>query len=257
VKPRLLAALTLVGVGSAIAAGGPVGLAYVARAVWEHLDLLLVALAGSALLAAVAPRGTRAAPVALALVGVGIHLWRNSGSSTAQVWLLLGGTAILMGGWLGTAESTARDGGQPVDPVRRSVAVLFPRAIQISGQAPDQLFVLAVGVRVRVDLSLAQPPRFASTQVLVTCCAARIEVIVPNSWPVVAGRLAAAYGVRFTGRLDSNRSTPHPQEPAEAKILGKLAKERWKRVAGPGAPRSAVVVIHAMGFGGEIVLVDR
>jgi hypothetical protein len=98
VKLRVLAALTLVGIGSALAAGGTAGLMYVARAAWEHLGLLLLVLAGSVLFAAVVPRGTRAAPLAIALAGWSIHLWRTSGGSTSQVWLLVGGLVVLIGG---------------------------------------------------------------------------------------------------------------------------------------------------------------
>jgi hypothetical protein len=249
-------ALALVGLGSAIAAGGPAGVAELARLVWAHLDLLLASAATVVFVAAVAPRGTLMAPLVLALAAAGVYAWRHRVGTGPELWALIGTGAVAAGGWLTMSDTNDRD-VRSLDPVLRRMAVLLPRTIRVVDRpAPDQLLVLAVGGRVRVDLSEAKPPRGTVMELVLTCCAAQVEVAIPRSWAVVGGRLATAHGVRFTGQLDEAQPMPYPDEPVQRQALVALAEARRSTVA-ETAKRSGAVVIHALGFGGRVSLLGR
>jgi hypothetical protein len=256
VKVPRLVGLLLVAVGAALAAGGPEGLARVGAAVWTRLDLLLVGLAVAAFVTAVAPRGTLILPLALALAGGALHLMRTGSWSSDALSRLSGALAIVMGGWVVMAD-TPDARADPVDPVLRRAAVLFPRHVRVGRQAPAQVVVLAVGTRLLVDFTGSTMAKFNATELVVSCWAARVEVAVPHAWPVVGGRLRAAHRIRFTGQLDSEQLAPSPQDRDTAGWLGELSRERARRATGDEPAESFAVVVHVLGLGGEVVLVGR
>jgi hypothetical protein len=254
---RLILALALVGLGSTLAVGQPAGLLELGRALWARLDVILIAIAIITILATVAPRGSLGGAVVFGSAGLAVHLGRRGGWSAPDVWLLLGAGAVAAGGWLAMTVDVPEP--DQIDPVRRRIALLFPRRIGLAGRrAPDILSVVAVGTCVRVDLSAAKAPKGETIELLISCWAARVELAVPARWPVVAGRLASAHAIRFCGELDLAEPTPFPHLPEQAARLTKVTAERTAaHERSPASGRAAAIVIHVLGLAGEVTIVGR
>jgi hypothetical protein len=95
-RASVVVALVLTGAGMVLFADGPAGIERLARLVWERAGVILLVLAGAALITNVAPKGTMAGPLALGAIGAGIVMWGRS----PAVWQLAGGGMVVLGGWL-------------------------------------------------------------------------------------------------------------------------------------------------------------
>jgi hypothetical protein len=255
-RTNTLVALALTTTGAVLVVDGPPGIVRLAATVGANAHIVILALAGLAFVLNVAPRGTAAGPLTLVAMGAFVFVASRS-SWSPQAWELLGGVMILLGGWL---AMTTPVGGGSIDPVRGVTAAFFPREMSLKrdDKLPAQLFIRAVGAKVQVDLSDAGPPRQADLQLFVTCVAGRVELTLPKSWPVVAGRVHTTWRIRFHGKLDSQEPSLHPHEEGEPARLRRLAETR-RRTLGVSdeSVRSVAVVLHVVGAGGAVVLVGR
>lgn len=208
-RARVGVGILAVAAGIAWALGGVDSLVALARAAVGLVPLALVLVGLTAVLLMAVPRGTRAGPLVLILIGViGIAvehgLFRNSLSAhVAPLSLIAAGVVVAMS----RSEKSRIDTG-----VERHHAILFPAHSHVSGRARDKHIVHAILGLLRLDLTQADFPIGGQLWIDVTVLLGRFEVILPKGWEVVAGRIELARAVSFAGRLDSAQITSTPEQ---------------------------------------------
>jgi hypothetical protein len=254
-RARLLLALTLVAVGSPVAVAGPASLGRLAALVITNVYVPLLALAAVLIVVSALPRGTRMGPIVLIAGGLAAYAVTHGQWRAGAAWTAIGALLMLLGGSIALMPDGRRE---RIDPVRRVTAVLFPRtaAIGRGERAPEQIAVVVIGTRVVVDLR--EPGRVDEEliELSLSCWAGHIEILLPDSWSVVGGRLASARGVTFRGRLDSTKLFAEPRNQEMYERLMRIGAERRQRHPEAGVD-SAVVVVHVLGFGGSVELGTR
>jgi hypothetical protein len=254
--PRLrgLVAATLIGVGAILAVDGSHGLSTATRLLADHGWILLLVLAGLAALQTIAPANSLVGPFILAAAGVLVFALKEGGIG----WPAAGGLLLLIGGRL--AMVTSGENGKRLDPLRREFAVIFRRQIEFDRDQiiPEELSIVAIAAVARVTFHEGAEYERETAELLVTCWAGgHVELRVPRHWAVVAGRVGAAHGIRFKGRLDDPRlfRDPHHKDHDE---LVKIAEARWRdHPPAPGAGLAQTLVVHVMGLGGWVTLLRQ
>jgi hypothetical protein len=188
----------------------------------------------------------------LAIVGAAVFAFQRGHWSDRVTWQLAGGGLIVMGGWLAMAPTSP---ASSLDPVRRELAVVIPRPIRIRSEerSPQQLSVIAIGTSAHVTFAEGCILTDHVVELLVSCWGGSVDVQLPDSWPVVAGRVNAARMIRLDGKLDRNDAFADPRTPADYGTLQKLIKKRRENhpPRDPSRP-SAALVMHVTGIGGQI-----
>jgi hypothetical protein len=249
-----LIGLAVTVVGTMLAVDGPGSVAGLFRWVFAYAGVIVVGVAVVALVRNVAPRGSLVGPVALGVVGLTVVMLRQRWWPGIGGWSAAGVGMALVGGLI-----VMQRGSPPVrpGPVRRVVGAVFNREIVYGAghDAPERLSVVAIGCRIKVNLVSAGLPRHGLVEINIVCLVGHVEIAVPLSWPVVAGRVNNTHGVRLSGSLDSTETFDDPREGDQAEELGELAARRKKatRTRKAGVP----VVVHIVGYGGGVTVVDR
>lgn len=255
---QLIMSFVLVALGAVLATSGPgapvrIGLWFLANA-----ELMLLVAAGLSLLLAIAPRGALTGPGVLVLAALTVSSVRQRWwEQASSVWTMVGVLIVLLGGVIGLAS---RPEVVDVDPIHRRRIIMVPwtRTIRLEAdqKVPEVLSVIAVASRVVVDLRKAPEPKREIIEVAVSCWAANVQLLLPDSWAVVAGRLNAARRVRFSGSLDSPDPAPYPYRSKTAHRLVTLAGDRKRRIGKDEVSGPVAVVIHVLGFLGYVSVRD-
>lgn len=201
-----------VAAGTAWALGGMASLATFARTAADLIPIVLVLTGVAAILLVAVPRGALAGPVVLIFIGViGIEvehgmLRRSLSAHVAQVILIAAGVVVAMS----RSKKSLIDTG-----VERHHAILFPAHPRVSGRTRDKLIARAILGRLRLDLEKAKFPVRGPLWIDVTVVLGRFEVILPEGWEVVAGRIELARSMSFVGRLDSAETASTTEQQAE------------------------------------------
>jgi hypothetical protein len=243
----------MVGAGSVLLVSGPDEAASALTMLVDHLDLVLLGAGALLLLLALAPGRSLVGPLIVLATGSAVLVVRRDLLTPDHGWRLAGGAVVAGGIWLAAHGRS----GPAEQAVRRIVAVLVPRSMRVAdgARAPHHVSVVVAGTRAAVDFTQARPAESQPIELDVSCWFGRLELTLPAAWPVAAGRVNAAYGIRFVGTLDHDE--PIRDVIAAQQDLDRLCKERRARLAVDPAPRSSAVVVHVLGRGGEIVLVGR
>jgi len=255
-KGRTVLALLLVSLGSALAVAGPVALGRVGLLIASHIYVLFFAAAALSVFLTVLPRGTRVGPAMLFVAGVVAYIAAHGRGHRWDPWALAGLMIALLGGGLSMATSS-RKRTEDVDPVKRVWAIAFPRTsdFQDNEWTPQLISACAIGAKLTIDLRSPAEARGKYVELAIACWAGRVEIIPPDHWPIVAGRLAQTKGIRFSGNLDSSETFSDPRDQAQYNKLGEIV-DKWRRLH-TASTEPTVVVVHVMGLGGQISLVGR
>lgn len=254
-----MAGIAAVWLGAVLTTGGLAAVETAAVAGGRAAGVLLVVGAIGCLLANIAPRGTLLGPLLLLAVGLAVVALQRDWLSSRGGWPAVG-FLISVGGAFMTTRSTPPT--QPPEPVRRVFGVALRRRLSYrAGEAaPAQLRLITIVNRTEIDLSAAGLPEFGDiVELVVTSVFGTVEIDLPPSWPVVAGRVTASRHVRLSGVLDSDVSFDDPDADADPDtgesqqdgldlIIGK------RKQATGSAHGGAAVVIHVLGWGGSITV---
>jgi hypothetical protein len=228
--------LVLIAAGAALAAGGPAVFAAVAAFGWQHLHFLLFGVAGVMVLVAAVPRRALAVALVFVVLGSGVVMFRSDGvSDTARV------TVAGMLAVLGLLLAVELDRRLEVSLDRRRWTVLFPRRMR-ARTVPGVIRLAAVTGTLIADLSGAVAGE-ALTELFLTNWYGHIEVVLPDDWRLVPGRVVGARTGRLAGELDSAEAFEDPG--------GKDRKRIEELLRADSTP---VVVLHLVGFGGDVTL---
>jgi len=258
-RSRIALALLLVGLGGGLAVGGPTGLGHLAVVVLDHIYLLFLAAAAVAIFVTVMPRGTRIGPVVLVLAGSVAYVATHQRWPGQSGWVVVGLLAVVVGGGLAIAgKNVGNKNLRDFDPVRRSWAIGIRRVVDFQGAEwiPDHISVCAIGTKLRLDLTAPAEARRQYVELSVICCGGCVEIVLPDHWPVVGGRLALTRTIHFSGRLDSDETFPDPRDETQYKRLGQVIEKRHDQYREFNEP-PPVLVVHVMGLGGDVSLVGR
>lgn len=229
---RIGLGLLAVAAGTAWLYGGVAAVQAGALAVAAAIPVLLLIAGAVLVFRASTPRGTLAGPLALLAIGGGGVAAQYGVLRAANLDRLVG-LGLVVGGIAVAMSSRSEEPSAPVS-VRRFRTLVWPRRTTVRGPAPFQLVVQAALGRVAVDLSHADFPKgVRSTEIDMSIFYGRIELALPATWTVVAGRVAAARGVAFEGLLDSRKPAELDEDQEESSPT----------------PR---VVLNALGLGGAI-----
>jgi hypothetical protein len=244
-----VAGLCAVAVGAVFAVDGPAKVEALARDLIRHAGLGLIAVAVIVLVYNLAPRSALAGPILLAIVGVLVLAWQNHWWTVRSGWSAAGTAIALLGGYLAMRRTPSK---ATTDPAQRLTAVLLNRRIlcRPDEPAPERLNTIAILSRIDVDLSSTQRPAYGPIEMFVTCWGAAVYLKLPRHWALVAGRLAAAKSIRFSGALDWPEPFPNPDQPDAAERLEAIAAERAMVTGRPH--ESAAVVVHVLGIAGHV-----
>jgi hypothetical protein len=201
-----------------------------------------------------APRGALSGPFLLGGAGFAVLAVRNQWWNARDIWLLTG-TALAIAG--GLTLMRKRQSPFRSDPVRRIAGAIVRRRLVINSDqcAPDRLLVLAIFGRVDIDLRSAGVPSYGLVEVMVSCWMGTVEFFVADHWPVVAGRVHAARGVKLEGILDSTETFDEPESKEHEETLQELIRKR--QVSMKSEREGSVVVIHILGLGGSVSISGR
>jgi hypothetical protein len=251
---RALLAIVLVGVGGVLVTAGPAGLLEFVRLLLANVGLLLIATAAAAVLAAALPRGARAGPTIVAIVGL-LVLWLNRNNWSGQFWWTAAGAGLVLTGCSLALAAPVRRPAE-VDPVWRRAAILFrtKAAVESDVETPAQITLVVVGTLLDVDLRQAKAPGRRFLELVISCWLGRVDIRLPPHWAVVGGRLHTSHHVRLKGRLDDRDIFPYPTLDQ----LEKIAEARAEQYAcNNQRPLPVAIVVHVLGAGGEVELVGR
>ncbi|MFA1546710.1 LiaF transmembrane domain-containing protein [Actinomadura chokoriensis] len=238
-RTRVLLGLVAVAVGAALAAGGSDALRRGGEVLTEIAPFLLVAVGAIILLRSVLPRDrTVVGPALLVVAGLAwLAVNRDWFGSEAMRPFA---SAVLVAGGVAVAMSSGRRDLNIDTGVRRCMAVVLPRVSRIA-QVPRKLIVRALAGDVVIDLSQARLPRQREIEIDLALLYGHVEILVPDDWAVVHGRLETARWIRLNGRLDP----PYAYSPPPASDED---EPDWH--GGRGG-----VVLNISGIGGSVVLV--
>jgi hypothetical protein len=257
-RSRIVWALLLVGFGAALAVAGPVGLGRLALDVLSHIYFLFLAAAAVSIFLTAMPRGTRIGPVVLIVAGSAAYVATHERSTGRSGWVLVGLLIVLVGGGLAmTARSGKSKNTRDFDPVRRSWAIGIHRVVDFHEDKwiPGYISVCVIATKVKVDLTVPAEARGKYVELSVACWGGCVEIVLPEHWPVVGGRLALTRAIHFSGRLDSEDTFSDPRDQSQYRRLGLVIEERHRLY--PELKEPAVLVVHVMGLGGNVSLVGR
>jgi hypothetical protein len=231
VRVRAFIAVLAAATGGAIAASDWSGLQAVVELMARTLPLLLIGVGVAAVIRAVVPAGLRIGPLLLIMAGA---VWIALNTDGGTTWLQDAAAPLLI--WGGVVLALMLGGPMEEDSLRtftRTVtAILWPREPVHGTEAPAHLTVRALLTRLTLDLTDTRPPKSGRIDLHLSVFAGVIELILPSDWEVLVGRIAAARGVRFRGRVSKRRFANDGDPPEGA---------RW-------------VVIHVLGLGGTVNL---
>jgi hypothetical protein len=232
---RVAAALLLVAAGATIGAGGSSAALHLAQMIWTNLSLIILAIACMALLASIAPIGSVAGPLLLVVLAGGVWALQAGWITVGERWLW---TLLLIGTGVLVAADPA--GQRRPDMTQRRWAMLFPRTITPES-IPGKVRVVAAGNRLRLDLRTTNPGA-PVTEIFASIWLGKVELLLPNDWAVVAGRVTAARAIEFSGTMTTAASYTDPS--------GSDQKRLEALVDPPSRP--FVGVVHVLGVLGRI-----
>jgi hypothetical protein len=219
----------------------------------RNASLLLFVLAGVYIYFTALPRGLRFGPAILALGGLAVYLVQHGLWTALEPWVTIGILLVALGGWL---SMTANRRQSDLDPICRELAVLFPRTVRFATNRwmPDHLSIFVVGTLARIDLQETGIPRHEHliVELHVNCLAGMVDVLLPEEWAVVGGRLASTYGVKFAGRLDSADIFTAPEDRTQRMRLLTVLTKWSEKLPESNRDKSGILVVHVRGFGGEV-----
>lgn len=239
---RAVTAGLLIGLGLVLIAAGTAGLARLWELMLADGGYALLASGAFAVLFAVLPRGLRIGPALLMGTGL-VFLVNRHHSEWYQHRSELAGAAMIVGGvWLSAMK--LQWNASTVQPVIRVFRVLVPRRLKLGAgdTLPGAISVMNVGTLVDINLLAEPEPEALFVEILVSSWAGVTMVRVPPAWPVVAGRVDTAVGVKFDGDLSIDEAVADPQGAAGNRVVENLLAKN----GGAGC----VVVLHVTGVGG-------
>ncbi|GID29520.1 hypothetical protein Abr02nite_45030 [Paractinoplanes brasiliensis] len=209
----------------------------------------MIALAVAVLLYNMVPRGALLGPVILAAAGLAIVTTTRGWWSSRQLWMFVGFALAVLGAMVATRRAV---GTHDLSPIQRLFGFLLSRHViyDLDAEAPERLDVAAVLCKVVIDLRSAVAPRTGPLEIVASSVGGRIELALPQHWPVVAGRLAASRRVRLDGFVDHADAFDDPRSPEQSQLLQDLEGE-WQERAASDDPATSVVV-HVAGVGGSV-----
>ncbi|SNR35211.1 LiaF transmembrane domain-containing protein [Actinomadura mexicana] len=237
-RTRVLLGLVAVATGAALAAGGSDALRRGVEVFAQTAPYLLLAAGAIILLKSVLPREqTVAGPAFLVVAGL---TWL----AVARDWFASEtmrpfASAVLVVGGVAVAMSSGRRDLDIDTGVRRCMAIVMPRVSRFA-QAPRKLVVRALAGDVVIDLSEARLPRQQEMEIDLALLYGYVQILIPEGWAVVRGRLETARRIRLDGKLDPPYVySPPPASDADG--------PDWH--GGRGG-----VVLNISGIGGSVVL---
>lgn len=238
---KITLASTLIAVGAALITGGPTVFVTAAALAWQYLHLLLFGLSALIVVVATVPRRVLLIAAVPGLLGSGLWFARSYG--LAPVGRFGGGACLLA---LGIMLAMRPDRERDVNLRRRRWSVLINRRLN-PRQAPARIRLVAM-CRGRITVNLARATNENElVQLFLSSWFGRIDLRFPPTWLVVAGRVTAARGVRFEGRLDSDRGYEYPDDHDVNEELRAAVKDSARR-------RDCVAVVHVLGIGGGVTI---
>jgi hypothetical protein len=234
-RTRISLGLLTVATGVAWATGGGAALRSEALALGTAVPLLLLLGGVAVLLQAVVPPGRLAGSallVVIAIIGLSVRYdaWRSPTAKHAlPIVLIVGGTVIAMSRRRKMPEIDTR--------IQRYWSPLAIPREKVTA-VPHNLVVRVLPGHGVLDLSQAAYPVTADRVVAdLTVMFGSLELVLPNDWQVLAGRVALTWAVGFAGELTD-------AAPAVPKVA---ATDRKKRL----------IVINIVGLGGRVSISRR
>ncbi len=239
---RTSAGLVAVAVGVSVAVGGPQVFSAAWKAVWTHIDVGVLALAVFLTLRRVAPKGSLKLPAVVAVAGLILLGIKHDFWDLARAFAVSGvGLAIVGAHAVLTAVAQHRE---TADPVQRLTAVLRNSELRVGtgDPMPGYLAITGVGADVLIDLSgAAWPDGKEYLEIASSCWAGRIDITVPDSWGVVAGRVHRTWHTNFDGQLDLPEAFSYPFDDFTT-VEEELGRKRF----------DGLVFVHVIGAWGRV-----
>ncbi len=213
-RVRPLLGLIAVALGVAIAVDGVGALRRVLELAVDAGPFLLIGLGAVALLRSLAPTSAWAGAGVLVVAGT-IWLLADLHHIEVQLSGRLAAVALIMVGLALTLVRPAR-GVHATQGVMGRTAVVFAREWRVGADAPPQLIARAFLTQLTTDLSAVRDA--SRLAVLVTILSGRCEMIVPDDWLIIPGRLDAARGIRIDDRRQARPLADADAAPLELTI---------------------------------------
>ena len=209
-RTRVAVGLSGVAVGGAWAGGGTDALVSALHVAEVAVPAALTALGLWHMLRLAVPAGKLAAPFTLVVMGLGA-LAIALNLVTAPRVPHAGAVLLIMGGFvMALHRGRPRPQGLLDTAVRRYTSILVRHVdTTLTGRAPAKLILRSVLFgSLRVDLTNTEFPSAERLTVDVSVLFGNVELAVPESWTVKAGRVELTSGVRFDGDLSSADLAP-------------------------------------------------
>jgi len=254
ISPLRAAAATVgISTGTTLAVAGPDALVRAGATLIAHAGVILICAAVLLVAGSAVRSGRRLLPVVLAVAGLLLVLaedavlWHRYGWPALGSLLVAGGVRIMV-----ATPAPSHPSRRDADTLRRVFAGPFRdgafRAAD-AAQTPRHISVVACFGKATVDLRDAAVPRTALVEVFITGCRASVDIIVPDSWPIAAGRVTLTRRVQMRGHLDLAVPVEDPNAD-----FGKLTELVTRKATAQG--EGAAVLVHVVGFASSVFVGD-
>jgi hypothetical protein len=121
-----LAGLCAIAVGTVLAVDGPARVESVARELTRHSGVGIIGIAVAVLIYNIAPWGSLAGPLVLAVLGACVLAWQDHWRSARSGWVVAGIAIALLGGLVVIRKHSVIATADPVRPMTRSTSRRTP-----------------------------------------------------------------------------------------------------------------------------------
>jgi hypothetical protein len=239
---RTSVGLVAVAVGMSVAVGGPHVFEAAWRSLWAQVDVVVVVVLVVVTLRRVAPKGSLKLPAVVAAVGLVLLGFKHDFWSVPRAFGVGGAVLAVVGAH--AVLSGVANRRDTSDAVQRVTAVLRNSELMIDrvDPVPGYLTVTGIGADARVNFEGAVwPSGLSHLEIASNCWAGRIDIVVPVSWRVVAGRIHRTWGTSFDGRLDLPEPFEYPLESLDD-VTEQLDRK----------PSEGLVFVHVLGALGQV-----
>jgi hypothetical protein len=220
--------------------------------IWEIVGVV-TALVGVLVGAWIAiPSGTRLLPASLVTSGVVLYLAGSGLVTTRDTWQMVSGFIAAAVG-LALLSSVRLEEAPTADPVQTARAIFLPRRVQLAGhKLPSHQRVMAYGTAFQLDMQGTTARSEAVLELSMTAILGRVDVIVPEHWLILPGRLHVSSGSHMRGTFDHTRPIPY-LGTTERDDIRDLVAERTDANS-PKAPPFPVV-LNVTVFGSHVQII--